>query len=180
MHLVPQVNVREATKDDVSAIARLHAESWQSAYRGILSDDYLKAEVFHERFAVWQDRFGSSPATPMLLLVAEIDSSIVGFACVFLDEDPTFGSLVDNLHVTPTLTGQGIGRRLLSESARRVLSGGSQAGIHLWVLEQNLKARGFYEKTGGALVGSDIHSMPDGHRFVALHYFWPDPRTLLL
>jgi hypothetical protein len=34
-------DIRRATADDVGAIAKLHAESWRSAYRVSLSDEYL-------------------------------------------------------------------------------------------------------------------------------------------
>ena len=32
---------RNATHEEAEAIADLHAKSWQTAYRGILSDDFL-------------------------------------------------------------------------------------------------------------------------------------------
>jgi hypothetical protein len=35
------VTLREAAEYDFAAIARLHADSWRSAYRGILYDEFL-------------------------------------------------------------------------------------------------------------------------------------------
>jgi hypothetical protein len=47
-------------------------------------------------------------------------------------------------------------------------------------VEENHRAREFYEKAGGTVVGSEAHIMPDGQSVVALRCHWPDPRRLLL
>ena len=36
------MKVREASGDDVSAIAEIHVRSWQAAYQGILPNELLK------------------------------------------------------------------------------------------------------------------------------------------
>ena len=111
--------IREATAADAEAIARLHAESWQSAYRGILSDDYLENHALRERMAAWRECFSKNCERPKFVLIAELDDEMVGFVCVLTEEDPVYGSLLDNLHVAPRLTGQGIGKKLLSAAAKR-------------------------------------------------------------
>src|ERR1700675_938979 len=172
--------IRDAVKSDVTAIAHLHAESWRSAYRGILADDFLENHAHRDRLAAWQARFSAKDQKPMFVILAIEGKQLAGFACVVPDEDAVFGSFLDNLHVAPQLTGQGIGRRLLSESAARLQKNGSRAGLYLWVLEQNHRAREFYERAGGLFAGSVVKSMPDGQRVVALRCHWPDPSTLLL
>jgi hypothetical protein len=42
-------------------------------------------------------------------LLAEDDFGIVGFAHVVFDSDPTWGALLDNLHVAQRRTRQGVG-----------------------------------------------------------------------
>src|SRR5438105_9429475 len=39
------LRVRNATRDDFQAMARLHATSWRLAYRGALSDAYLSGDI---------------------------------------------------------------------------------------------------------------------------------------
>ena len=41
------LTLREGTEHDAAAIAQLHADSWRSAYRGMLSDEYLDHRVHH-------------------------------------------------------------------------------------------------------------------------------------
>ena len=171
---------REATAADAVAIARLHAESWRSAYRGIFSDDFLDHRVHQERKKSWQARFSGDESHPFFVLLAENNARLAGFACTFPEKDPIWGSYLDNLHVAPGLTGQGIGRSLLSEVVRRLERNGTRGGLYLWVVEQNHRAREFYEKAGGTVVGSELHIMPDGQSVVALRCHWPDTRRLLL
>ena len=171
---------REATAADAVAIAWLHAESWRSAYRGIFADDFLDQRVHQERRESWKARFSGGESRPFFVLLAENGGGLAGFACTFPEKDPIWGSYLDNLHVAPGLTGQGIGLRLLSEVVSRLEMKGSRGGLYLWVVEQNHRAREFYEKAGGTVVGSETHSMPDGQSVVALRCYWPDPRRLLL
>jgi len=103
--------IREANERDVMTIANLHAESWRSVYRGLMTDDYLDSRIQSERLAVWQERFSATAHKSMFVLLAELSTRAVGFVCVFPEEDPVFGSHLDNLHVTPELTGRGIGIR---------------------------------------------------------------------
>lgn len=171
---------REATAADALAIAWLHAESWRSTYRGIFSEDFLNNHVHEEQKNAWQARFSGGESGPFFVLLAENGGLLAGFACMFPEDDPVWGSYLDSLHVAPGLTGQGIGRALLSEVVRRLEKNGTRGGLYLWVVEQNHSAREFYEKAGGTVVGSELHTMPDGQSVVALRCHWLRPQTLLL
>ena len=116
-------------------------------------------------------------------LLAEEDGELLGFVHVVFDDDQTWGSLVDNLHVTATHQRGGIGTRLLSEAAS-IVAGRGHGGLYLWVLEQNTPAQAFYAARGGRCVGRDRVNPPGGipRRLngspAALRYAWPDPREL--
>ncbi len=181
------MKIREATAAEAATIASLHAESWRAAYRGILTDKFLDNDVHRERLALWQERFAVAATnarethqSKMFVLLAQQDSKPAGFASVFVEDDPTYGSLLDNLHVSPEITRKGTGRQLLSECARRLITGGSRAGLYLWVIDKNRNAQKFYEKAGAAYAGSHAHDMPDGSPVIALRCYWPNPATLVL
>jgi GNAT superfamily N-acetyltransferase len=177
--LLPNVTLREATKLDWAAIAHLHAESWRSAYRGILSDDYLEHRAHSERAALWQSRFSEIASKPFFAIVAEGGAQLAGFACVFPREHPEFGSFLDNLHVDPQNTRQGIGSQLLSEVARRLIKDKIPGGLYLWVIEKNSRARQFYAKAGAVEVERAELPMPDGSRQTEMRCYWPNPARLL-
>lgn len=171
---------RDALDNDALAIAHLHAESWRSAYRGMLSDDYLDKRAHPERAALWQARFAEKQQKPFFAILAESDEQLAGFACVFPNDHRTYGSFLDNLHVSPHLVGQGIGRQLLTEVARRLGAERIGGGLYLWVIEQNTRARHFYKSAGAIEVERSVLSMPDGESMAEMRCHWSDHASLLL
>lgn len=169
--------LREAVRGDAEAIARLHAESWRTAYRGLYSDEFLDSDVFEDRRRVWLDRMASPPDEMYVLLAVE-GPALLGFACSFGREDARWGTLLDNLHVRPDLHRQGIGRQLLVESARWSLERYPEAPFHLWVLEGNSRARAFYDRLGGVPVERSVDEPPGGGSLASWRYAWEDVRGL--
>ena len=99
---------RAARESDPERLAMLHAESWRRTYRGMMTDEFLDAEVLANRLAAWRDRM-SANRTGQFVFLAEHGPTLAGFICVFADEDVRWGSCIDNLHVSPAHTRQGIG-----------------------------------------------------------------------
>ena len=106
-----------------------------------------------------EDRL-NNPSANQIIFVAELDEEICGFACAFLDYDPLYGTLLDNLHVLGTVKGKGIGKHLMGLVAFEAARNNPNGKMYLWVLENNLSAIGFYERLGGfnveTVVGNDI------------------------
>lgn len=168
------MSFRVAKPADAAPIAQLHAASWQSAYRGVLRDDFLDGPVLANRRELWRARLSPPLALDQIVLLEDHAGQIQGFACAFLDADPEWGTLLDNLHVLPDLKGRGLGRRLMCEIARRVLQHNSCLRLHLWAYEQNLEARRFYERLGGETTALVDEQAPDGSHLNAVRYCWPD------
>lgn len=165
------VRLRDATGDDASAIAALHAESWRSAYRGALRDDYLDGAIVRERTAVWCERLGE-PAANQRVVVAEEPARLLGFACAYGNDDERWGTQLDNLHVRPDAHGHGTGTRLVAEVAAWCRTAYPGAGLYLWVLEQNHPARRFYERLGATDQEGDVWLPPDGGTVKTRRYVW--------
>ena len=174
------MDLRPATPDDIGAIARLHADSWRRNYRGAYSDEFLDGNVVADRLAAWTDRLAPTPPTSTCTIVAELDGVVIGFAHTVVDDDPRWGSLVDNLHVVHGSKRRGIGSRLMSATAEAVLARTPCPALYLWVLKQNTAAQSFYEAIGGARAGEKIAESPAGDRIEAFRYAWPDATTLAL
>lgn len=170
-----------AYPDDAQGIADLHADSWRRHYRGALSDAFLDGDVAGHLLRVWTDRLGT-PEPRARTILAERDGQILGLAHTFLDEDPTWGAFLDNLHVAYGLKRQGIGTRLLALTRQAVRDWSPSSGLYLWVLEQNSDARAFYEAQGAICVERDDVSPPGGDparltgQPIGLRYAWPGGR----
>lgn len=176
-----EIRLREAGPADAPAIAQLHAESWRAHYRGAYSDAFLDGDVHADRLAVWSREL-RRPGRRTILAERERP---VGFASIVFDEDPRWGTLLDNLHVALEHKRQGIGRRLLVASACELVAHGGSAALYLWVLEQNRDAVAFYRACGGRRAGRATVTPPGGvpgrldGAPVTLRMAWPDARLLL-
>ena len=172
------MTIRAAELADAVAIAQLHTHSWQTAYRGILRDDFLEGPLPENRRMLWHTRLADSQRADQFVLVDDQGGSIRGFACAFLDADPQWGCLLDNLHVVPDLKGQGLGRQLMLAVAERVRRWNPHSRLHLWAYEQNLAARRFYERLGGVVTESHAELALDGTQVNAVRYCWSDLSVL--
>lgn len=169
---------RIAVKQDAEIIARLHASSWQDAYKGILSDDYLKNRVYSERLDIWKQRL-NNPSQDRLVMIAERYQQALGFVCVFGNSDASFGALLDNLHVSSDARGQGIGKTFMQQTAKWIVERYDNKGLYLFVFEANRSACRFYEHTGGTKAGLFNFSMPDGNSVPSIRYVWENVSVLL-
>ena len=79
---------------------------------GAYSDRYLDGDLDAERLAFWTERM-NRPDSGHFTLLAEHRDRPVGFAHVVLDADPTWGALIDNLHVVRSVQRSGVGTLLL-------------------------------------------------------------------
>ena len=165
------IRYREATREDVEAVAHLHAESWRQHYRGAYRDEFLDADVGGDRLQVWRERFHSPPADQLVVLAEERDR-LVGFACAYGEEDVEWGSLLDNLHVVPEGHGQGVGAGLLTRVGVWCRAQHADFGLYLWVLESNDRARRFYARMGARDGGPQQFVPPGGGTIQSRRYAW--------
>ncbi|WP_137939935.1 GNAT family N-acetyltransferase [Chitinivorax sp. B] len=166
------MHFRPATAHDIQAIATLHAQSWQQAYRGILCDRYLDEQVITERSAIWHDRL-TLPTSDQSVLVAEHEDLLAGFVCTYLHTEPGW-SYLDNLHVDHRFKGQGIGTQLVARAADWCYRHRPQDGLFLWALAANMPARRFYEQLGAQHSADGIWAAPDGIQIPEHRYEWQD------
>ena len=163
-----------ATSADAAAIALLHAQSWRSAYRGLLTDEYLDDHVLRDRTSFWSKRFTApKPERRLVLKALDAESTLLGFVCVLLDEEPAWGARLDNLHVNPQLKGTGIGYALFQAAREWTAQMMPDAPMHLWCVERNLVARRFYDRQGGRVAETATRPIAQGLSLPELRYLWP-------
>jgi ribosomal protein S18 acetylase RimI-like enzyme len=168
---------RHATEIDADSIAVLHADSWRRHYRGALLDSFLDGDVLPERIEVWRQRL-RQPHKASITMVADTGNAIVGFVHMIIDEDPIWGTLLDNLHVASHLKRNGIGRRLMQSGVENLLQRGRQT-FHLWVLDQNVAAQNFYLSQGSRYVETCLRGpLPGGSYALGRRIVWDDASVL--
>ena len=133
--------IRPGTAADAEEVARVHVETWQAAYARVLPGKGL-ARLSAERGARRAELHRRSPP-----IVAELAGRIVGFVSVGRGVDPGTDGELYAIYVHPDHWGEGVGRELITAGESRLRELGHRHAI-LWVLEDNPRARRFYELAG--------------------------------
>jgi GNAT superfamily N-acetyltransferase len=142
--------VRRALPADARAIAEVAVRGWQTAYRGLMPDDFLAGLSVAGREAAWRDMLDCDTDGGVLAWLAERDGRAVGFVSSGPPRDkdmPLPGAELYAIYVLTEEGRSGIGRALLQTAAAHWRErGATQLG--LWVLESNAPARAFYGAMG--------------------------------
>ena len=176
--MAPEITIRHPALEDAAAIARVHALSWQSAYRGIVPDEFLDAidvDAWAERH---RRNMAEDPAN-FVSCVAEAEGEIVGWALGGPNRDAASGLAGElfTIYLLPERLRRGIGRRLIREVAESLIGLGFGSMI-VWVLADNRPAMGFYEALGGRYVAEKEHPI-GGVSLMEVAYGWRDLRELV-
>jgi len=162
--------VREATLDDARGIARVHTDSWQESYRGILPSHVLDRIDVGQRLAT-RERILRARSGLNLVAYDVTHGDIVGFCDAGASRGvPRYTGEVYAIYFAHRAKRYGLG----SEMFERVRDWLPSHGMHsmiVWVLANNPHARRFYEAMGGA-VGPTKHSTVGGYAVVEQAYLW--------
>jgi ribosomal protein S18 acetylase RimI-like enzyme len=175
---IKKMNFRLAQPGDAERVANLHAESWRRTYRGMMRDAFLDGDALSNRLEVWRSRL-DAPMESQFVLLAECEGALAGFVCVYGNEDVLWGSLIDNLHVSAEHVRQGVGTALMLHAAKWLSAAYPSAGVYLWVMEANARARKFYERLGASNAGTRTRLDPGGGSAINCRYVWRRPESLL-
>ena len=128
--------------DDRLAVSGIYEASWKYAYRDILPGEYLESIPAGR----WVSGLDFSDRIHLVMLDG---GRYIGAACCCASRFPEFdgwGEIV-SLYLLPSYMGRGCGRPLL-EAAVSALAAQGYRDAFLWVLEENRRARAFYERMG--------------------------------
>ncbi len=139
--------IRRATPAEAEAVALVHIETWRVAYAHVLPREELE-HVSAERVERRAEMHRLSPP-----IVAEVNGEIVGFVSVGTANDADADGELYAIYVLPPHWGTGVGRALIQAGEDRLRELGHRHAV-LWVLEDNPRARRFYEAAGWTLDGT--------------------------
>ena len=179
------IRIRRARRDDATAIGRVHVETWQATYAGLLPDMML-AHMSDVRQSAWWSRALADPREARGIFVADDEAmGVVGFGSCGPVRDPPEGldgteqrvGEVYTLYVEPDFQDQGLGRRLLDAMFRQLHADRCDTAV-LWMLADN-PTRFFYEAMGGQFCGQRTDTMA-GRDVDEVAYAWRDLETPLV
>ena len=130
----------------------MHVASWRTTYVGLLAEEFLTSLSQLGYTERWERVIGDGAT---LVVVAEEAGEVVGFASGGRERAGEIG-YAGELYAIYLLDGaqrRGLGRELFRAIVDG-LRGMELSDLIVWVLRDNHRARGFYERLGGVYVRS--------------------------
>ena len=160
------MKIRRAKIEDATTIAQINVDTWHNAYKGLIDDAILKARVVDEkRIAAWEETIKNPNR---IVLVCENNKEVVGYLTAGpARDDCGFENELFALYVKPSSQNQGIGSALINEYKKII----KNRPFYLYMLKNNQKAAGFYEKNGGVICKKFNRNLEvQGHTFEEVCY----------
>lgn len=157
--------VRPAVSADVDGMARVHVDSWEETYRGLMPDELLDdPAALDQRRQMWTRALDEAHQRTHTCAVADQDGRIVGVAMSgpSRDDDRPDERELFILYTYRAVQGSGAGQGLLD----LVVEPGT--ACHLWVADPNPRAQAFYLKNGFVPDGSVKTDDYDGVREIRM------------
>ena len=153
------MSVRRALREDAEVVGEIHSKAWKSAYRGLFPDDHIDSDTASRRTGEFLESIKDDKCMYFLLEASGQPAGIVKTCeCDNVLE-------IESIYILSEHRGQGLG----AEAIDFILAYKPWDGIFLWVLEDNIKARRFYEKNGFKLSG-DTRTINRGVELKQLRY----------
>ncbi|MCW5737887.1 MAG: GNAT family N-acetyltransferase [Enhydrobacter sp.] len=173
------MKIRRGRTADAQAIGRVHVETWQATYAGLLPDAMLVRMSEARQAAYWQRSLADPREARGIFVAEDDDMGVVGFGSCGPVRDPPDGlngteqrvGEVYTLYVEPDFQNRGLGRRLLDAMFRQLRADGFDTAV-LWMLARN-PTRFFYEGMGGDPAGSRTDRF-SGTDVEEVAYAWRD------
>ena len=150
-------DIRLAELDDAKCCADIHAKSWNFAYSDIVPKEIID-EYDARWLMIWKKLLSNNINSHYVIT---LDDVIIGFLTISVARDndlkDSFYELV-GLYLSPEYVAKGYGKQAIDWIKKEIKNRGYDK-ISLWVLEENNRARRFYEKAGFV---SDGETKPSG------------------
>ena len=143
------IHIRKAVPEDAHAYVLCNLACWRAAYRDIMPADYLESKAADVLQETEDYRVSLQKPGAYAYFCVECAGEMVGRLVVCHSRDldkPTSGE-VAAIYLLEAFWGKGHGRALM-DFAVDVLRERGYTEAYLWVLEENSRARRFYERYG--------------------------------
>ena len=140
--------IRKALPEDADDYTSCFISSWQSAYKGIVPEDYLNDMPKNKELSEKNKKFLTDPGGCECFCVIHGDK-MIGFLTINKADSVNFWAV----YLIEAFWGKGYGKIVLDFAINELKRAG-QKSVSLWVFEENNRARRFYEKHGFSLDGT--------------------------
>lgn len=147
------IKIRNVKKEDIPSVVDIQIKGWQTAYKGIIEDEYLNnlSNEYEFRIKKMEKNYMTNG-----FIVAEQNDEVVAF-CRYVFNN-SFSQEIENadcelcaIYVRPDLKHCGIGTQLFNYVINEFKNKNKSTMI-LWCLNDNESSKNFYTKIGGTII----------------------------
>jgi ribosomal protein S18 acetylase RimI-like enzyme len=148
--MVNKINIRKVKKEDAKTLAHIQTEAWKSAFNIILSKEDLERYANIDKATeMYSNILSENNGNGYILSINDVPHCIAYWDKA-RDEGMEGYSELICIHSLDTNWGKGYGSMMIEHVLGEIKKAGFQK-VMLWVFEENIRARRFYEKHGFVL-----------------------------
>lgn len=159
--------------DNFIEISNIYESSWKYAYKGIVPKDYLD----NIPKGKWANGINKNGIKNLIIIEDGQIIGTAGFCKSRWERYSDYGEIV-SIYFLPDYIGKGYGNILLNKCIEELRKCGFNK-ILLWVLEDNHRARAFYEKNGFICSNEFMNDNIGGRDLREVMYFYYDRRNII-
>lgn len=140
-----EIHIRRAIKDDIPGIAKVHADSWKTTYKGLFPDEFLENITYEKREKQWENIFQQEDNHQFRFVAETLDGTIIGFIDGGVERTGTYncdGELYA-IYLLQEYQGMKIGQKLFQALLSECINNEMQS-LLVWVVTNN-PSKNFYE-----------------------------------
>ena len=139
--------IERAKPGDEETLAYIQTESWKAAFKDILDDDILqRCTQMDKATAMYRRLLEQNIGNGYLLKVEGVPHCIAWWDCTRENDMPGYAELIC-IHSLQNHWREGYGSKMMDVVLRDIAAAG-YTKVMLWVFEDNVRARRFYEAHG--------------------------------
>jgi len=166
-----KLTIRKALPNDANDFTNCGISCWQSAYKGIVPDQFLSNMSAEREQRTKKHRIAIANSNDCIYYCVMHNEKMVGILVLNKNRNgntPDIGEIWA-IYLLEECRGKGHGKELLDFEINELKSFGCKK-IFLWVFEKNYRARRFYEKHGFGFTGKTREVDKYGKPLVQLEY----------
>jgi len=143
------ITIRKVSVEETDEFVECHIKCWQAAYKGIMPDDFLNSMPSNHEKIAELFRQGINESCGYEYCCVIYNGKMIGklgfSKC--LDDDKTGAGEIHAIYLLDDYWDKGYGRQLMEFAMENLKEMGFRE-IVIWLLDENSRARRFYEKFG--------------------------------
>lgn len=147
--------IRQATENDAKEIAEIIVSGWQTAYRGIIANEFLDNMSVEKMTKNWEQNIKTQDENNKICVYEDENNVLAVIRFGKADNLQSKNGEIHVLYVKPEIKRNGIGTKLVEYAKEKLIKQGYKK-MEIWCAKENKPSIEFYIKMGGKLENNRI------------------------